>query len=137
MKITKKMWENEDEGVKVMVNEEVMKLTNLKLAEHQGERMPEEMAEYIYLINIKHLITDLVAGQSSSYQILSALSFVCCQRQPGGCLPCYLAVRTHMMPRETSTLPGMTMTISSLLPGHSKLTSTRCSYHAGETALGN
>jgi len=76
MKITKEMWENEDEGVKAMVNEEVTKLTNLKLAEHQGERTPKEMAEYIYPINIKHLITDLIAGQSSSYQILLALSFM-------------------------------------------------------------
>ncbi|KAF8232497.1 hypothetical protein L208DRAFT_1377618 [Tricholoma matsutake] len=46
MKITKEMWENEDEEVKAMVNEEVTKLTNLKLADGQGERMPEEMAEY-------------------------------------------------------------------------------------------
>jgi hypothetical protein len=45
MKITKEMWENEDEWVKAMVNEEVTKLTNLKLTELQEERTPEEMAE--------------------------------------------------------------------------------------------
>ena len=122
MKITKEMWENEDKGVKAMVNEEVTKLTSLKLAKHQGERTPEEMAEYVCPINIEHLITDLVTGQSSSYQILSALSFVRCWRQPGGHLPCYLVVWTHMMPRVTSMLPGTTMIISSLLPGHLKLT---------------
>ena len=47
MKVTKEMWENEDEGVKAMVNEEVAKLTNLKLTEQQGGRTPEQMAEYV------------------------------------------------------------------------------------------
>jgi hypothetical protein len=47
MKITKEMWENEDEGVKEMVNEEVAKLTSLKLTEQQGGRTPEQMAEYV------------------------------------------------------------------------------------------
>jgi hypothetical protein len=47
MKITKEMWENEDEGVKAMVNEEVTKLMNLKLTEQQGDRTPEQMAEHV------------------------------------------------------------------------------------------
>jgi hypothetical protein len=47
MKVTKEMWENKDEGVKVMVNEEIAKLTNLKLTEQQGGKTPEQMAEYV------------------------------------------------------------------------------------------
>ena len=139
MKITKEMWEDEDEGVKAMVNEEVTKLTNSKLAEHQGERTPEEMAGYVFPIKIEYMITDLVAGQSNNYQILSALSFAHCQRRPGGRLHFYLVVPTPMMPRGTSMLLGMMAKISSasLYSQSLKTNIMQRSYHAGETALGN
>jgi hypothetical protein len=74
-----------------------------------------------------------VTGQSNNCQILSAPSFACYRRRPGGHLPYCSVVQTHMTLKATSTLLGtMTPECFSI-----KIHLLLCSYHVGETAFGN